>query len=272
MKAVIFTLLGLALLFFAAIYFCQARFIYFPRKYHSSMEGLGRVEAVSFRANGKKQFLYLPKRNSGEPPETIWWLFGGNGSVALDWLGLVEAVDQPRTAFVLFDYPGYGYNEGKPGPDSIAESIEAALTALETRWKITEQEILQRSRSAGHSLGGAVALDFANRHGLNHVIAISPFTTMAAMARQQMGPAVVPLLRHRYDNEKSIDALLQSGRDIEITIFHGDADSLIPSAMGRSLADRDESGKRIQFHSVPGAGHNDIVGAIGSDLVKVWSR
>ncbi len=272
MKGLVITILGLALLFIAVLYFCQGRFIYFPRKYHSSTEGLDRVQALSFFSNGKKQYLLLHKRESSTPPKRIWWIFCGNGSVGLDWLGLVEAVKNPEVAFVLFDYPGYGFNEGSPSPDRIAKSIDAAIPALAESFGISEKELLERSSTTGQSLGCAVALDFAHRHELNRVIAIAPFTTMAAMARQQMGPAVVPFLRHRYDNEKSIDGLLASGREIEVTIFHGDSDKLIPDSMGRALAASDESQSKIQFISVRGAGHNNIVGGIAPELVSIWGE
>ena len=43
-----------------------------------------------------------------------------------------------------------------------------------------------------------------------------------------------------------------------ITIVHGEADSIIPVAMGRELAALDP--ERITFHGVPGADHNDLIG------------
>ena len=272
MKGLLLTVLGLALFFVVVIYLCQGRFIYFPRKYHSSTEGLARVKALSFLSGGKKQYLLLPNREGNVSPKRIWWIFSGNGSVGLDWLGLTEAVKNPEVAFVLFDYPGYGFNKGSASPDRIARSIDAAIPAVAESFDLSENDLLQRSSATGHSLGCAVALDFAQRYGLNRVIAIAPFTTMAAMARKQMGPVVVPLLRHRYDNEKSVDKLLGSGRQFDLTIFHGDSDNLIPDSMGRELAARDKSNTKIQFQSVRGAGHNNIVGSIAPELVRAWGE
>ncbi|MEM7601035.1 MAG: hypothetical protein AAF357_06420 [Verrucomicrobiota bacterium] len=74
------------------------------------------------------------------------------------------------------------------------------------------------------------------------------------------------ILSHRYDNERSIDAILHSGRPVEITIYHGENDRLIPISMGRSLAQRDEAGKRIEFIPVQEAGHNDIIHKILEQL------
>ena len=187
MKGLLLTVLGLALFFVVVIYLCQGRFIYFPRKYHSSTEGLARVKALSFLSGGKKQYLLLPNREGNVSPKRIWWIFSGNGSVGLDWLELTEAVKNPEVAFVLFDYPGYGFNKGSASPDRIARSIDAAIPAVAESFDLSENDLLQRSSATGHSLGCAVALDFAQRHGLNRVIAIAPFTTMAAMARRQMG-------------------------------------------------------------------------------------
>ena len=272
MKGLLLTVLGLAIFVVAVLYFCQGRFIYFPRKYHSSMEGLAHVEAFSFRSEHKEQILLIPNRESDSPPKRIWWIFGGNGSVALDWLGLVESVENPDVAFVLFDYPGYGFNEGRPSPERITRSINSATHAVARKFRMSKTELMRRSSTTGQSLGCAFALYFADNHKVNQVIAIAPFTTMEAMARQQMGPAVVPLLRHRYDNEKTIDNLLASGREIDVTIYHGDADNIIPDSMGRELAARDKAQSKIQFVSVPGAGHNNIMGSIAPELVRIWGE
>ncbi|MEM6916668.1 MAG: hypothetical protein AAF491_08905, partial [Verrucomicrobiota bacterium] len=76
------------------------------------------------------------------------------------------------------------------------------------------------------------------------------------------------ILTHRYDNITSIDEILASERDVEITIFHGEDDRLIPAEMGRALADQDEEGATIEFIPVAEAGHNDIIYRILPRLVE----
>lgn len=273
MKGLLLVFAGLFVLFCLFLYLAQAKLIYLPRSYHASQPELPRVEPVAYVLNGKKQVSFLPRRESETPPETVWWLFGGNGSVALDWLGIVEAVPRDKDrAFVLFDYPGYGFSRGRPNPQRIFASVDAAIPAVAEKLGMSRDELLSRSRALGHSLGAAVAFDFANRHGLNRVIAISPFTTMAAMAKKQVGPIGPFLLTHRYDNEKSIDGLLDAGSPVEITIFHGNDDQIIPDEMGRSLEERDPDGDRVRYVPVPEAGHNDIVMRIAPELLRMLAE
>lgn len=270
MKACLLVFIGLFLLFALVLYLSQGRLIYFPQRYYSGKEELSRVDRVSYELNGKKQHAYLLKRDSADLPDRVWWLFGGNGSVALGWVGLVEAVPASKNrAFVLFDYPGYGLNQGSPNPQRIFDSIDLAVPAVAGKLGLSEGELVSRSATVGHSLGAAVAFDFANRYKLSRVVAISPFTTMTEMAKRQVGPVLGLFVSHQYDNEKSMDGILAENRSVDVTIFHGDEDRLIPDEMGRSLAARDGSGDKVQYIPVPGAGHNDVVMRIAPDLLRI---
>lgn len=270
MKGLLLVCIGLFVLFAVLMYIGQGKLIYLPQRYSPKMEEFKRVDSISYLLDGKKQFLYVPHRIHENLPGKIWWVFGGNGSVALGWVGAVEAVSpKANRAFVLFDYPGYGLNEGNPNPERIAESLNLAIPEVAKHLGFSEGELIARSSALGHSLGAAVAFDFADRYELNRVIAISPFTTMEAMAKRQMGPVISMLLSHRYDNEKSLDRILNSKRPADITIFHGASDSLIPASMGKALAARDESGERVKFISVPEAGHNDVLMRIVPELIRM---
>ena len=294
MKVFLLVILGLVLLFLLMFYLGQGRMIYFPRSYATNTPLLEKVTAHSYDSDGKKQWVYLLKRDGAGPPDRVspdrvspdrvspdrvsrdrvspdrvWWLFGGNGSAALDWVSLVEKADPSANhAFVLFDYPGYGFNSGRPGPKAIFQSVDDAIPVVAGQLALEPEALMNRSGGMGHSLGCAVALDSANRHGWSRVVAVSPFTTMQAMAERSVGGLLSKLLSHHYDNEVSIDALVERG-DARVTIFHGDADNIVPYEMGRALAGRDESGGVVDFVPVPRAGHNDIIGALEVELVAI---
>lgn len=270
MRMLFFVAIGIALMAVGMLYFGQANLIYFPQRYASNSKNLEKVETVHYVSGGRKQWAYVPKRERDSPPDRIWWFFGGNGSVAWNWIDLVGSVDpQINQDFILFDYPGYGFNQGKPSPKSIARSIDDSLPVLAEYLGLEVEELLGRSRSVGHSLGAAIAFDLGSRHGVDTVVAISPFTKMEDMAKRQMGPVLGMLLSHRYDNESSIDAMLLRD-EVSITIFHGDQDRLIPHQMGKDLSRRDTEGEgTVRFVSVSGAGHNDIVGEIENQLIEI---
>ncbi len=268
MKLFLIVSLVLVLLAVLLIYLYQGQLIYHPLRYYSKAEEFEKVDRYSYLSGGRKQFVYVMKRDQSIPPEKVWWFFSGNASVALHWVEFLKAVAPEKNhAYVLFDYPSYGMNAGRPNPDRIRQSVDDSLSVLAEKWGLSQSEVTSRSSTFGHSLGAAVALDTANRHGMSQVVAISPFTTMKAMAKKQFGGFLAALLSHHYDNESSVRELLSREPNVQIDIFHGEQDGLIPIAMSQSLAAMDESGKRIRHHPVAGLGHNGMVPAIRSELL-----
>jgi uncharacterized protein len=225
----------------------QDRFIYFPRRYSPAeleeAKTIG-VQEVRFRtAQGNQVAFFWRSEDSETTPQNIWIVFGGNGDVALGWIGLVCDFRGPSTGFLLVDYPGYGICEGRPNPQSILENSERALRALleQKRWKLGRDALCV----LGHSLGGAAALQFAAKEVVRKIVVVSAFTTMDDMVRAQIRISLGPLLRHRFDNVTSLKGILSQKQIPEIYIFHGQADELIPLKMGRALAELDP--KRIKI-------------------------
>jgi uncharacterized protein len=237
----------------------QDRFIYFPLRYSSAeleeANSIG-VQEIRFRTSqGNQAAFFWRSEDSETTPQNIWIVFGGNGDVALAWIGLVRDFPDPSTGFLLIDYPGYGICEGRPNPQSILENSECALQALleHKRWRLGADSLCV----LGHSLGGAAALQFAAKHVVRKLVAGSTFTTVNDMARVQIGISLGPLLRHRFDNMTSLKAILSQKQVPEIYLFHGQADEIIPLKMGRALAQLDPN--RIKFIEIPGARHNDVI-------------
>jgi hypothetical protein len=248
---ILFGLISLLVLF-------QHRFIYFPLRYSPKQLEAARaagVQEVKFRTRQGSQVAFFWKEGEAKTaPDNLWLVFGGNGDVALAWLTLLRAFPNPRSGYLLIDYPGYGICEGNPTPETILETSQRALqTLLETEgWKMGPDSL----SVLGHSLGGAAALQFAARNLVRKIVVVSTFTTMDEMVRTQIRIPLGRLLRHRFDNVASLKAIL-SRKDVpEICIFHGEADEIIPPRMGQALAAIDPS--RIMFSEIPGARHNDV--------------
>lgn len=264
-------LLGLTLLVVVALFFWQDVLIYHPRPYGPGrVERFGRrLEPLEYRTDqGRQTAFYLPPRGqaaaSGALPAALWVLFVGNGSLALDWEDLLVADPDPDRAFLLVDYPGYGRNAGRAAPASIRQGSEAALAALAARLGRRDAADLAnrvpRLGTAGHSLGAAVALDFAVAHpAVSRVILLAPFTSLRDMARRTVGWPLSGLLRGNFDNRARLDALAArpSPPPPQVVIFHGERDNFIPPAMGRALAAAHPDVAR--FELVPGANHDDLL-------------
>jgi uncharacterized protein len=250
-----FLLIGLVLI----VIRLQRRFIYFPRRYaladlkEASAKG---VQEIRFRTSqGNQTAFFWRNADSEMAPKSLWLVFGGNGTIALDWMCLIPHFADQQAAFLLIEYPGYGICEGIPSPQSILENSENAFQAL------LEQEHWNPGADAicvlGHSLGGAAALQFAAKHAVRKIVVISTFTTMADMVRATIRISLGRLLRHRFNNVASLRAILSQRQVPEINIFHGEADRLVPVRMGRALSKLDPS--RIKFVAIPGADHNDVL-------------
>ncbi len=270
MKVTLLVLFGIFLLGVLMMYLGQANLIYFPQRYSTKAKALKQVERITYLSDERNQSIYLYPKNLVEVPERVWWVFGGNGSVALNWVDLVAAAEPDVSqAYVLFDYPGYGFSGGRPSPSSIVSSVDASMQHVAKELNMTVEELTRRSAAMGHSLGGAVALDTAGRHGFGDVVMVSPFTTMKEMARRRVGPVVSLLLTHHYDNESALERWLESPRSRTLTVFHGDSDRLIPISMGQAIAAKAEAAGKGEFVSIRAAGHNDIIDVIGGVLVSI---
>ena len=169
---------------------------------------------------------------------------------------------------MLVDYPGYGWCEGNPNPERIQESIDAALVTLAGEWEVNANDLQSTLSWFGHSLGAAVALEAAARMEVQEVVVVSSFTSMQAMAERMVGNPAAYLLRHRFDNVKSLQRL-QEIEGVKVQMFHGSSDRMIPVSMSQELGKEFEN--IVEYHEVEGAGHNDIFSFIGNDIARMLS-
>jgi len=198
--------------------------------------------------------------------KSLWVVFGGNAMVATDWIPFCEQVlaaigPDASTAFLLFDYPGYGLCGGSPSPGStLACSRGALLAALRRIGGVGEVEI----HLFGHSLGAAAAAQLAADLGIDgackgQLLMSAPFISIPAMvelllsrpfasasAPKPLMPLqnvlctalrvlLVGLVPHRWSNAAAVPAAVAAGWTIGI--IHGTCDEIVPVEMGRELHD-----------------------------------
>ncbi len=255
------------------LYALQDLILYHPRRYAAGyVEGLPpdivRL-AYHITAMGRdipQMSYYVPPAGAQDrPPGRLMVLFGGNGSLALDWLNEIRRFRDDGIGFLLVEYPGYGRCEGQPSPDSLLAGSEAAFAALAGRLHVPAKALERNVGTMGHSLGCAASLQFAVRHPVNTVILIAPFTSTMDLARHRVGWPLSLLLRDRFDNMARVRELISRPGRPAIIIAHGARDRTIPPSHGFRLASISGS---IDYHEFSGANHETVIQAAREQISR----
>src|SRR3989454_877192 len=180
--------------------------------------GRGRLEEV------------VPHRsNLPHPPPTspgLLWFYGNGETVAAIW-PIVREFQPPGTAVLVVDYPGYGGSGGRATEPALYAAAEAGYAMLASRPGVDPERIY----IYGRSLGSAVAIYTAAHRPVAGLILESPFTSAAAMAKHHYRLVPRFLLHLSLDNLTTVKLVR-----CPILLFHGDADRLVPRAMGVAVA------------------------------------
>lgn len=252
---------------------CQSKLIYHPNPYRVEYEQMlqraNGERIVYTTSQGKQTAFYIPPHAPTTGlPQTVWLCFGGNGSLALDWLYFSEDWEA-RFAYLLVDYPSYGDCEGAPTPDRIRQSGKAAVEALAKRLGTPLEALQPRLALLGHSLGSAAALMVAEDLDVRRGVLLSPFTSMTDMGRIVLGWPLCYLNMHPFDNRRTLKkATREPGA--RFVIFHGTDDEVIPVRMGRELAEAHP--QAVTFHAVKEAHHNDILSLAGGEIGRAMAE
>ncbi len=189
----------------------------------------------------------------------LLWFYGNGETVAAIW-PIVREFQPPGTAVLVLDYPGYGGSGGRATEGALYAAADAAYAALTARPDVDPQRIYVY----GRSLGSAVATYTAAHHPVAGLILESPFTNAAAMAKYHYGLLPRFLLRLSLDNVANVRRVR-----CPILVFHGDADRLVPTAMGMAVAAA--AAGPVEVVLIHGAGHNDTYDIGGrSYRDKLW--
>lgn len=226
----------------------QRQMIYLRSRYPFQNLPLSHdMTILTYSVHNKPQraFFYHPQKPF---PKQVWVFFGGNASLALQWLTLIQPLDLPDTGYLMLDYPGYGFNPGTPSQTNITLAVTNAFQALHNHY---DQVKFCRTHVVGHSLGSAVAIHTAAALEPDSILLISPFTSMFAMSKRVVGSpwawCLYPFLWDRYDNAVTLKQYIEKHPRTKISIMHGTQDDVVPFAMGQSLADANPS---IHFTAV----------------------
>jgi uncharacterized protein len=183
------------------------------------------AESVEIEASfGKVRAVLLPADGPRPAPALVY--FHGNA----EFVGQNTDLLQPLTAFglhvLLVEYPGYAGSDGRPSRASLAEAGRRGYDWLAQRDDVDATRIV----TVGRSIGAGPAVELAAERPVAAIVLLSPFSSLAALARGLGAPGF--LLRDRYDNL----ALLREYPH-PVLLFHGRRDEIIPFSHSLALAE-----------------------------------
>ncbi|GAA1609763.1 alpha/beta hydrolase [Kribbella sancticallisti] len=178
----------------------------------------------------------------------------GNAGNRADRAPLARALAAEGLTVLLFDYRGYGGNEGSPSERGLAHDVRAAQRFL------THEA--NRILYYGESLGAAVVTELATETPPDGLVLRSPFVDLASVGREHYPFLPVSLLLR--DDFPLAEQLARVKAPVVVVL--GANDSVVPPEQSRSVAAATPTLKNLV--EIPGANHNDSALVHGSALIK----
>ena len=176
----------------------------------------------------------------------------GNAEDIGSALPTLEKLKTMGFSVFAYDYQGYGTSSGKPSEENAYNDAEAAYNYLIEKQNVPADRII----TYGCSLGGAVAVDLAQKRPLGGLIIEGSFITAYRVVTK------IPLFP--FDKFKSISKIKQVR--CPVLIIHGKRDEVIPFSHGEQLFLKANEPKASFW--VEEAGHNNLIQVAGKNYEK----
>lgn len=242
----------------------QRSLIYFPLAQVPPPDevGLTAAETVTFFTEDNLALAgwFVPSAAVAAAGTVI--VFNGNAGNRAHRAALAAALRDHGYQVLLFDYRGYGGNEGTPTESGLVADARAARAYVLGRTDVDASRLAY----FGESLGAAVAIALAAEHEPAAVVLRSPFTSLVDVGRTHYPFLPVRLLlRDRFPSIDAIGAL-----SCPVLVIAGDRDRVVPLAQSRRLYEAVRAPKDLLI--IAGADHNDIELGAGSETLAAVDR
>ena len=233
----------------------EQRFIFFPSSEIVSTPdqvGLAYEDVFFTTSDGLRLHAwYVP----GTTDITLLWFHGNGGNISHRVDDLAMFHHRLGANLMIIDYRDYGRSEGRPSEQGTYRDARAALLYVQGRPGVSPDRIVY----FGRSLGTAVAVELAVAHPPLALILVSPFASLADMARIAFPRLPAHwLVRNKYNSLTRLKKV-----HCPLLILHGDQDETVPISQGEKLFGAANPPKRFQVLS--GAGHNDSLSSGNTD-------
>lgn len=184
-----------------------------------------------------------------QPRGVVYFLHGNAGNLA-SWFRDASLYRAANVDLVMLDYRGYGKSTGHIGGEQqLRDDVRAVWAHTAPRYAGKPVVLLGQSLGTGLASGLALELQAQGR-APDLTVLVSPYTSMASLARQYYAWVPGFLLRYPLRSDTSV-AQLKS----PVLLVHGERDRLIPIAHSEALA---RAAPQATLVRIPDAGHNDL--------------
>lgn len=214
----------------------------------NELEGEMRKNFIEPRILKEKDVFYIRVGNPNYKKNIIFC--SGNGSTMLSSLEFSRQLsDYYKANVFIFDYPGYGLNEGMPSEETLVESLKTIVDIVENPCLI------------GHSLGCGVILSYIAKYGdgnIKTINLISPFKNLVNVITDNMFAEMFfnQMSEDKYHNSWNIQFVTKR------TVVHAlETDSIVNIEHSRRVYDLIRTGVRSDFitYEYKNLDHNSFV-------------
>jgi uncharacterized protein len=231
--------------FLGALYFKQERLIFPVRRLPADFQFQfdQRFEEVRIPVPGAT--LHALHFMQDQPRGLVFFLHGNVGNLET-WTTGLDFYRRVNYDLFIIDYRGYGKSTGTIESEAQLEAdVRAAWDAIAPRYRGKPIVIY------GRSLGTGLAAKLASEVDAQLLILVSPYTSLAASAKEAYPLAPEWLLKYPLRTDEVIGRV-----KMPIVLIHGSSDRKIPVAHSQRLAALAHA--PVELIVVDGAGHDDI--------------
>jgi len=238
------------ILFAAMLYFRQDGMIFLgaklsPSSFKELLNRFPRSEIRIITADGTELHGWYLRANGDEPTPLLIY-FGGNAENIAHML--FEQNHFKGYSLLLMSYRGYGLSGGKASQKALCSDALFLYDHFSAKPEIDVNRILLM----GRSLGSGVAVHLASRRNVEGVVLVSPYDSMAALAKEFYPwlPTTL-LLRHPFDS-----LTLAPSIKVPLLTIVGSRDNIITPQRSKVLVQA--WGGKTQLVEIEGVDHNEL--------------
>jgi len=186
----------------------------------------------------------------------VFLYFCGNAGNLSDREEMMSMCVSSEIPIIAFDYRGTGESQGCATEELVYKDAERIHAFVVSSLSVDPKRIVLW----GHSIGGAVAAELANRRTVSGLVLEGTFRSGLVMARRMLPFLPVSwFMTYKFDNEANVKRLR-----CPVLFIHGSHDSTIPTEDSEILYEMASGEKELWV--IPGADHNDVYQAAGKSF------